>query len=110
MTGGCFHCLDRCHRISQCPVRHVLHRRIQIARFPKVCQVAEQISEAASVYVVTVLEYLAAEVLDLAGNVARDNNKTLIDCHHLLLAVFNDEELMKLMGSVIVATPFLDDA
>ena len=51
-------------------------------------------------YLAAVLEYLASEFLDLAGNVARDNNKTLIDSHHLLLAVFNDEELMKLIGSI----------
>ncbi|PIA49783.1 hypothetical protein AQUCO_01300487v1 [Aquilegia coerulea] len=49
------------------------------------------------------LEYLAAEVLELAGNAARDNKKTRVVPRHIQLAVRNDEELSKLFGSVIIA-------
>lgn len=43
--------------------------------------------------------FLTAEILELAGNAARDNKKGRVTPRHILLAVANDEELNQVWGS-----------
>ena len=64
---------------------------------------SKRIGGGAPVYMAAVLEYLVAELLELAGNAARDNKKTRIVPRHIQLAVKNDEELNKYVGSATIA-------
>ncbi|XP_020913656.1 late histone H2A.2.2-like [Exaiptasia diaphana] len=75
----------------------------RVHRFLRSGNYAKKIGSGASVYLAAVMEYLAAEVLELSGNASRDNNRKRIIPRHLMLAVRNDEELNKLLGKVTIA-------
>ncbi|KAE8802206.1 putative histone H2AXa [Hordeum vulgare] len=75
----------------------------RIARYLKAGKYAERIGAGAPVYLAAVIEYLAAEVLEISGNTALDNKRTRITPRHIQLAMRNDHEIGKLLEGVLIS-------
>ena len=66
----------------------------RLSRYLKNGRYSKRVRIGAPIFLATVLEYLAVEVLELAGNTAKDNKKNRIIPRHIQLAVRNDGEAM----------------
>ncbi|CAG9530799.1 unnamed protein product [Cercopithifilaria johnstoni] len=64
---------------------------------------ADRIGASASVYFTAVLRYLTAEVLQLAGNEARNNKENRISARHIQSAIRNNDELNELLSNVTLS-------
>ncbi|XP_006341803.1 probable histone H2A.3 [Solanum tuberosum] len=73
-----------------------------IARFLKVGKYAKRVGVGAPVLLAVVLEYLAAEVLELAGIAARNDKKTWIIPRHIQLAIRFDKELNQFLRDLTI--------
>ncbi|KAL6047032.1 Histone H2B type 1-A [Balamuthia mandrillaris] len=85
------------------------HRKLAGLQFPvsylrtwMQCRSTGRISKTAPIYLACVIEYLCAEVLELAGNAAKDFKTKRIVPRHIMLTVRGDEELDVLLSNAIL--------
>merc|ERR1712072_1620601 len=74
----------------------------RLTRFLREGRYSKRVSPGAGIFMASVLEYLTAEVAELAGNACRDNKRKTINPRHIMLAVRNDEELSHLFQNVVI--------
>lgn len=69
-----------------------IHAQLKKGRF------AARLSNTAPIFLAAILEYVVAEVLEIASKVAMDSKKYRVIPRHILLAIKNDDELEKLFA------------
>ena len=75
----------------------------RIGRHLKQGRFAKRNSPGAAVFMASVLEYLVAELIELAGGIAKEQKKNRINPRHLQLAIRNDDELSRYLESVTIS-------
>merc|ERR1711964_496122 len=91
--------------------RHKKYQRLEVrlglsfpcgraTRHCRKTRVAKRISRKTGVVVSAVMEYITAEVLELAGNACKDRKKKTIFPRHLQTAIRTDEELSEFLKNV----------
>lgn len=76
----------------------------RIGRYLKDGRFAQRIGSGAPVYLAAVLEYLIAEIIELAGNAAKEQKKQRMYPRHIQMAIRNDEELNRFIGGATIAS------
>ena len=95
--------VDRKKRISKSTRAGIVFPVGRVYRYLRQACLRRRIQIGSPIYLSAVLEYLCAEVLELAGNAAKANKRRVISPRHILLAIANDDELHKLLKGVTIS-------
>lgn len=76
----------------------------RIGRLLRKGRYAARVGSAAPIFLAAVLEYITAEILELAGNETKLHKRSRITPRDITVAVRSDEELSKLLYHVSIAS------
>ena len=76
----------------------------RINRTMKTLSKTKRIGGSAPIYMTAVMEYITAEILELAGNHTQNSKRKRVTPEDVVLSIRSDEELSKLCGSIAVYT------
>lgn len=96
---------DRQGRIMKSKKAGLLFPVSRVMRLMKKRRYADHISTNSAIGVSAVLEYLTAEILEMAGDKVLESNsesKSMIKPRHICLAVKDDEEMSKAIGHHVI--------
>lgn len=91
------------HPLSKSKASNIIFPVTRIENIMMELSISERKSATTAVYLAAVLEYFTGEILELAGNNARDNKKVRITPRHIKLAILNDDELSILLKGVVMS-------
>ncbi|WVF72350.1 hypothetical protein IAT40_007165 [Kwoniella sp. CBS 6097] len=75
----------------------------RLQRYLRQGRYARTIATSAAIFMAGTIEYLIAEIAEMAGNAARDNKTKTIKPRHLKLAIANDEDFSQVIGKATIA-------
>lgn len=75
----------------------------RLNRMLKQGRYSQRIGGSAGVFMSGVLEYITAEICELAGNVCEEQGRKTIAPKHINLGILHDEELHKLVASAVIS-------
>ena len=83
----------------------VLHHAFPVFMFTRrirSSKVADRVGKTAPVFKAAVLEYLIAELIELAGNAAKDSERKSITPRHLMMAIQGDDDLNNISTDAVI--------
>ena len=74
----------------------------RLNRYLKQGRYSERVGASAGAFMAAVLEYITAEILELAGDLSKDANMKTIKPSHINLGIRSDEELSKMIANTVI--------
>jgi histone H2A len=94
--------MERQKPLSKSTMAGLLFPVTRIRRYMKEGGYGNRIGESAAVFLAAVLEYLAAEIVEISGSCAQEQKRKTINPRAIQIAIRQDDEFAKLLQKVTI--------